>query len=119
MLRDYSLYLQDILTAIETIERFIAGLDVNRFAQDELRLHGVLYNMMTIGEAVKNLPADVQSQAPFIRWNDIARFRDKLVHHYFTIKPHLIWQFIHEDFPSLKTATQALLDAINDKDTPE
>lgn len=115
MSRTYKLYLQDILTAIETIERFVSGYTLEHFSVDELRLHGVLYNMMTIGEAVKSLPKELQDQAPFVQWGDIARFRDKLVHHYFTIKPYLIWQFIHEDFPDLKKATQTLLQNMDDE----
>jgi len=76
MSRTYRLYLNDILTAIETIERFIAGHNLDSFSGDELRLHGVLYNMMTIGEAVKNLPQELpkkRRKAPSFSYGDIRR----------------------------------------------
>ena len=53
MSRNYELYLRDILKAIERIEHHLNGLDEAAFKADELRKDGVLFNLMTIGEAVK------------------------------------------------------------------
>lgn len=109
MPRDYELYLNDIQTAIQNIERFTALLDEAAFTTDEIRLHSTLYNLMVIGEAVKNLPDDMQAKVPAVPWRDIERFRDKLVHHYFSIKPTIVWQIVQEDLPILKAAVEELL----------
>lgn len=111
MPRATNLYLRDIRTAIRSIDRFTSGLDEAAFAGDEMRLHGTLYNLMIIGEAVKNLPDELQSKIPLVPWRDIERFRDKLVHHYFSIKPTIVWQIIQEDLPALRTAVETLLQA--------
>jgi uncharacterized protein with HEPN domain len=116
MPRGSELYLNDIHTAIQTIERFTSGLDESAFTTDEIRLHGTLYNLIVIGEAVKNLPDEVQAKVPAVPWRDIQRFRDKLVHHYFSIKPSVVWQVIQEDLPVLKTAIEQLLQEIKDND---
>ncbi len=116
MPRGSELYLNDIHIAVQTIERFTSGLDESAFTTDEIRLHGTLYNLMVIGEAVKNLPDEVQAKAPAVPWRDIQRFRDKLVHHYFSIKPSVVWQIIQEDLPVLKTAIEQLLQEIKDND---
>ncbi len=109
MPRDSKLYLNDIKTGIQNIERFILGLDETTFTEDEMRLHSVLFNLMIIGEAIKNLPDDMQASVPAVPWRDIKRFRDKLVHHYFSIEPAIVWQIIREDLPILKTAIEKLL----------
>jgi uncharacterized protein with HEPN domain len=116
MPRGSELYLNDIHTAVQTIERFTSGLDESAFTTDEIRLHGTLYNLIVIGEAVKNLPDEVQAKVPAVPWRDIQRFRDKLVHHYFSIKPSVVWQVIQEDLPVLKTAIEQLLQEIKDND---
>lgn len=119
MPRASELYLNDIQTAIQNIERFTAGMDEAAFATDEMRLHSTLYNLMVIGEAVKNLPDDMQAKVPVVPWRDIERFRDKLVHHYFSIKPAIVWQIFQEDLPLLKTAVGKLLQEAKDKDDGE
>lgn len=80
MSRTTRLYLNDILKAADKIARFVESLDAETFKTDELRSDGVLYNLMIIGEAVKSLPDEMKSEG--VRWRDIARFRDRVVHHY-------------------------------------
>ena len=109
MPRGSELYLKDIRIAIENIERFTAGSDEASFTTDEMLLHSTLYNLMVTGEAIKNLPDEVQAKVPVVPWRDIERFRDKLVHHYFSIKPSIVWQIVHEDLPVLKAAIETLL----------
>ncbi len=43
MPRDYRLYLEDILQAIERIERYTQGLDLAAFSADEMRAFGTLF----------------------------------------------------------------------------
>lgn len=45
---------------------------------------------MIIGEAVKSLPEDMKSEG--VRWRDIARFRDRVVHHYFGTNLDIVWE---------------------------
>ncbi|MCQ3930199.1 MAG: hypothetical protein DPW16_07040 [Chloroflexi bacterium] len=119
MSRDYKLYLRDILAAIQNIERFTAGVDEETFSADELRLHSVLYNLMVIGEAVKSLPDEMRARVPEVPWRDIKRFRDKLVHHYFSIKTSIVWQIIQEDLATLKTAAETLLTNLEEESDGE
>lgn len=59
MSRDYRLYLGDILTAAERIQRYLEAVSFEAFAQDSMRLDAVLRNLEVIGEAAKSLPAEV------------------------------------------------------------
>jgi uncharacterized protein with HEPN domain len=107
-------YLKDILSAIQAVGRFTDGLDEAGFLADELRQHGTLYDLMVVGEAVKRLPDELQAQVPSVPWREIERFRDKLVHHYFSIRPEIVWQIVQEDLPVLRAAVETLLNADTD-----
>jgi len=56
MQRDYNTYLQDIIDAIQKIEKYTKNLSFENFLIDELIQDGVLKNLIIIGEAVKNIP---------------------------------------------------------------
>lgn len=85
MPRAIDLYMYDIVQAIRSISKYTDGLDKKAFLADEMRQHSTLYNLVVIGEAVKNLPDEIQAKVADVPWRDIERFRDKLVHHYFSI----------------------------------
>ena len=110
MPRNDDLYLHDILIAIERIERYMDGMTLDALESDELKADGILFNLMTIGEAVKNIPDRVRSHAPDIRWRDISRFRDRIVHHYFSIDLVVIWEIVTIHLPPLKIYIQQILD---------
>jgi uncharacterized protein with HEPN domain len=80
--RELDDFLQDILEAIGAVERFLAGVSFEEFAQNEEKIFAVEKAMEIIGEAVKNLPDSLRSQYPEIPWKNIAGMRDKLVHEY-------------------------------------
>jgi uncharacterized protein with HEPN domain len=109
MSRNYELYLRDILKAAERIAQYTANIDPEHFRSDDMRVDGVLFNLMTIGEAVKNIPDELQSQYPDIRWRDIGRFRDRIVHHYFGLDIDIVWEIVTVHLPLLKEFVEQLL----------
>jgi uncharacterized protein with HEPN domain len=104
--RDYSLYLKDIFLAIESIEVFTVGIDYATFVADDKTVSAVIRKLEIIGEAVKQLPEEIRLTYPEIPWKQIAGMRDKLVHFYFGVDTHLIWQTIQNRLPGLKTAVK-------------
>ena len=52
-MRDSTLYLKDILAAIDSIERFTEGLDLDTFQADDKTTSAVMRKPEVIGEAVK------------------------------------------------------------------
>ncbi len=85
MPRDYLLYLEDILTALDRIDRYTQGLSLEAFRADEMRVDAVVRNLETLGEAVKHLPASVRDLSPDTPWTQIAGLRDVLAHAYFSV----------------------------------
>lgn len=101
-MRDHTLFVQDIVTAIDRIESFIADMDYAAFVEDDKTMSAVVRKLEIIGEAVKQLPAQMTQQHPEIPWKLIAGMRDKLIHFYFGVDPLLVWQTVKNRLPELK-----------------
>jgi len=52
-------YLDDILEAINNIDEDTAGISFDEFIADRRRKDAVIRNFEVIGEAIKNLPAEL------------------------------------------------------------
>ena len=93
-------WLSDIEDAIEVISNYVADGDLH---------DGVVYDacrarLMEIGEAVKHVDPDLLSAEPDVAWNQIARMRDVLVHHYHDTDFAVVESVIVERLPSLREA---------------
>lgn len=119
MPRQYELYLKDILKAAEKVRRYVDEVEYEVFKVDELRVDGVLHNLMIVGEAIKHIPDDIREQAPNIEWRNIGRFRDVVVHHYFNINWEIVWEIVQIHLPTLQQGIQELLDNLADDETED
>jgi uncharacterized protein with HEPN domain len=109
MPREYRLYLQDILNAIDKIESFVGGASFQQVAQDQMQLDAVLYNLMTIGEAAKHIPEDVRARYPQVEWRSIGRLRDFVAHEYFGLELDSIAQVVEHQLTELRSEVTAIL----------
>ena len=75
MHRDFRLYLDDILDAIHQIQIYVEGLDEESFGSDRKTQDAVIRNLEIIGEAVGNLPNEIQDAATEIEWRKIRGLR--------------------------------------------
>lgn len=57
-MRDHTIYLKDILAAIDRIEEFVAGMDLEAFQADDKTSSAVLRKFEIIGEAATQIPDD-------------------------------------------------------------
>lgn len=62
--RDVDLLIEDILAAIEKIERYTAGLGHEAFVGDDKTVDAVVRNLEIIGEAARHVPDDFASAHP-------------------------------------------------------
>jgi uncharacterized protein with HEPN domain len=99
MPRDYKVYLEDILTAIGKINRFIAGMTRDALSRDDKTLDAVVRNLEIIGEAVKQLPEHISTNHPEVDWKKIAGLRDILIHAYFGVDLEIVWDIIQNKLP--------------------
>ena len=101
-MRDYKLYLDDILEAATRIERYTKALSLDKLKKDDLTIDGVVRNLEIIGEAVKNIPSNIKDRCPLIEWKKIAGLRDILAHEYYGIDLEILWDVIKNKLPALK-----------------
>jgi uncharacterized protein with HEPN domain len=69
----------------------------------------VIRNLEVIGEAVKALSDEVKNARTEIPWQMIARMRDKLIHHYFSVDVDIVWQTAIEELRDLQKGVAELL----------
>lgn len=61
--RDYNLFLEDILQAIEKIEIYTKDLSYDEFCGNSMVVDAVIRNFEVIGEAIKNIPKNTMKTA--------------------------------------------------------
>jgi uncharacterized protein with HEPN domain len=108
-MRDYNLYLKDILAAIASIEAFILGMDLEAFSLDDKTNSAVMRKLEIIGEAVKQIPEDLRQTHAQVPWKEMAGMRDKLIHFYFGVDYQLVWKTITERLPQVKQEIEKIL----------
>lgn len=100
-MRDCKLYLKDILEAMEAIEKFMEGVDFDKFQIDDKTSSAVVRKLEIIGEAAKQVPDYITQRYPEIPWKEMAGMRDRLTHFYFGIDYKLVWITIKERIPQI------------------
>jgi uncharacterized protein with HEPN domain len=100
-------YLQDLMSEIEVVERFTHD-GKEAFLVDERTQYAVMMVYARIGEIVKHIPNDILIHQSQIEWSNIKGFRDILLHRYFDVSIHRVWEAI-EKLPALRIAVQTLL----------
>lgn len=108
-MRDYRLYLKDILAAMDSIAAFVEGMDLAAFRVDDKTASAVVRKFEIIGEAAKGVPEAVRQRYPGVPWREMAGMRDRLVHAYFDVDHNLVWWTIQERLPRVKLQIEQIL----------
>jgi uncharacterized protein with HEPN domain len=69
-MRNYGLYLKDILDAMEAIETFVEGMSFEEFIKDDKTVSAVIRKFEIIGEATKGIPAEIRQKYPDVPWRE-------------------------------------------------
>lgn len=104
--RDPGLLLEDITSAIEKIERYVAGIAFDRFTADDKTIDAVVRNLEIIGEAARQMPEAFKETNKDVPWDQITGLRNRIVHDYFGLDLEIIWFIITSDLPELKEKIQ-------------
>ena len=107
-MRDHSLYLKDMLAAIDAIDEFTEGMSLEAFQADDKTVSAVIRKLEVIGEAVKQIPDDLRTKWPGIPWKEMAGMRDKLIHFYFGVDHELVWKAVKHRLPRIRSEIQKM-----------
>ena len=115
--RDWPLRIQDILESISEINERTQEMTFEAFIKNQTIIKSVLYDLIIIGEATRNIPPVIQSRYPHIPWSLMAGMRNIAAHEYFQVNLSRVWATIEEDLPILIPQLQELLDNENSRHT--
>ena len=109
MSRDERERLRDIVEALEAIREYVGGSLEEPTIDGPVVLDAILFRLIVIGEAVKNVSAERLEAAADVRWNDIAGLRDIIAHGYFRIQRQIIEDTVKRDLSEFLRVVESLL----------
>lgn len=115
MKRDFRLFVKDIISAMDAIEKFVSGMTIDEIEKDDKTSSAVIRKFEIIGEAAKHIPDALRSRHPEIPWKRMSGMRDRLVHAYFGIDYKLVWDAIKIEIPNLKPKLLKILAELESK----
>lgn len=113
-MRNYCLFLKDILEACRHIEAFVQGMTLADFCEDEKTKSAVIRKLEIIGEAAKQIPASIKRQNPQVPWKVMTGMRNRLIHGYFGIELKIVWGTVQKDIPPLADEISKILEGESD-----
>ncbi len=103
--RFYLLHVRDAVQRI--MEYTAAGREA--FLADKMIQDAVVRNLEIIGEAVKNISTELRESHPGVPWKRIAGMRDKMIHEYFGVDLHLVYEVVQGAIPDLGKTVESIL----------
>ncbi len=112
-MRNYKIYISDILDCIHYISDFIGESDYDEFIDDNKTSSAVVLKLIVIGESTKNVPDRIREKYPDVPWKGMTGLRDRIAHGYFGIDYEIIWEVIKEQLPTLEPEIARMLDEMD------
>ena len=102
-------YLQHILDETTYLTDRAKGLNKDEFTQDETLKRAFVRSLEIIGEATKNVSADLRQKYSHVDWRAMAGMRDRLIHRYFGIDYDIVWDVVINKVPLLQQEVQQII----------
>lgn len=93
----------------ENIKAFIDGVTQEQWLENKEKRYACIYSLMAISENVKEilkLDTHLKERHTHIPWSSIARFRDKMSHHYDKVDFITIFEICQKHILALQQAMQ-------------
>ena len=110
MSKDYIEYLKHILQECHYINSVITEKpDKSDFLSNETLKRALVRSLEIIGEATKQIPADLKAKWHSINWKNMAGMRDRLIHDYMGINYNIVWDVVVNKIPELTGQIEEVL----------
>ncbi len=108
-------YLTHILIECEYIKNALKDEDFDKFIVDETLKRAIVRSLEIIGEATKQITADLKYRWNNIKWRNIAGMRDKLIHDYIGVNYSIVWDVAKNKIPELIIQINEVIEKEKDK----
>ena len=109
--RDNTTHLRDILEAIDHIDSFLKGMDLDAYQADLKTKSAVERQMQIITEAAVRLGDDAEVIAPGPDWKGFRGMGNLPRHAYHRIHDELVWNTVKDDLPVMRQVIVKALDS--------
>ncbi|HNZ61184.1 MAG TPA: DUF86 domain-containing protein [Methanofastidiosum sp.] len=92
------------------MDKYTININYSEFQKNSMINSAVIFQIIIIGEAVKNISEELKEDYPDIPWRNIAGTRDRLIHGYFEIQLSEVWEVVVSDLNDLKNVVMAILE---------
>lgn len=103
--------LYHIREELEFLRSEAETLSEELFQKDERAKRAFARSFEIIGEASKKFSPEFRNAHPELPWKEMARMRDRLIHHYFGVNYPVVWDTVVSDVPSLLATIEAIIEA--------
>ncbi|OIN89897.1 hypothetical protein AUJ40_01030 [Candidatus Berkelbacteria bacterium CG1_02_42_45] len=103
------IFLEDIIEAVEKIEKFCRGFNSRKFYNNDLIQSAVIRQFEILGEAINHLSSEIKEKHSGINWARAVSFRNILIHGYKEIDYQIVWKTVKTDLPTLKSQVKQIL----------
>ena len=93
--------LEHILAAINRVVRYTTGKTFEDLLTDDMMYYAVVKNIEMMGEAANMLTTEFQAAHPETPWKMVKGMRNYIVHEYFQIDNHVVWDVVTNELPTL------------------
>ena len=104
----YDLYLNDILRAIDLIEKSIKNKDFKKFKSNRESIDANSMRLQIIGESISKLPKELKERYKEVSWEKYLQTRNIISHAYFAVSVEIIWKILKKEIPRLKKAIKEI-----------
>jgi uncharacterized protein with HEPN domain len=101
--------LEDIIEIAQAIQRYVAGMDVTAFEEDQKTYDAVERCLERISEAAAKLGDLAPALVPGQPWQGIRALGKRLRHEYDAIREDRLWDIVQIDLPPLRAACEDAL----------
>ncbi len=108
MKKDNSIYLQDIIQAIDQIEKYTIDVSFEQFVQEDMRHDAVIRQLEIIGEAANKLSKEFHTLHPDFPIQQAIALRNFLIHGYDEVNLEVVWKTIHTDLRVVKKEIESI-----------
>jgi len=110
--------LEDIIENAQAIERYIAGMDLAAFEEDQKTYDAVERCLERISEAAAKLGDLAPALMPDQPWHEIRALGNRLRHEYDAIREDRLWDIVQIDLPPLRAACEGALRRLSEGQAP-